>query len=136
MDILVRKYLNKLIHHILAELDHGRIGHIENIGRHSRPVAHRVRAAGIARKLRISRNGRFHVAGHIHFRNHLDVAFLGIRHNILKLVYRVIERSVRLVEIILVVIFKIPPVGIGGGGSLGDEFGVFGYLQTPALVVG
>ena len=30
VDILVRKYLNKLIHHILAELDHGRIGHIEN----------------------------------------------------------------------------------------------------------
>ena len=131
VDVLRGEDVHDFVEDVCAELHHFGIAHAEHIVADA-PPADDVVGTTRAAQLRIGSQGALHVAGHLDFGNHLDVAFGSIANNLAGFLLREIA-------------------GIGDGvvrtevtsdhralanGTDGGEFGILLDLDAPALVVG
>ena len=135
VDVLAGEYFGHVAEHGLEEIDHFVVAHVEHVVRDTGGDAHFVLLFGQAREFGIGGQSGYHVTGHIDFGHDLDVASGGVGHDLTQIGQRVVHAATvfRVVEEpgVDTVVHK----RTGATATHRSEFGIFGDLDAPALVV-
>ena len=135
VDVLAGEHFGHVAEHGLEEVDHLVVAYVEHVVRDTGGDAHLVLLFGQAREFGIGGQSGYHVTGHIDFGHDLDVASGGVGHDLTQIGQRVVHAATvfRVVEEpgVDTVVHK----RTGATATHRSEFGIFGDLDAPALVV-
>ena len=131
VDVFRGEHVDDFGQHVFHEAERLLLTRAEHVGKHAPFVLHLVGAARAA-ELRIGRQCRHHVAGHVDFGNHRDVAFGCVAHDVATLLLRVETAVANAVVDGCVAAHNRACAPTANRGQLR----VFFHFKAPALVVG
>ena len=127
--------VGQLVEHVLGKLDGAGVGHVEHVGEDAAVELDFMAPFRPAAELGITGHGGAGMAGELYFGYHLDVALLGVGHELARLVLGIEVGAVRLIrEVAPVYGVHVPRAGAHAADF--DELRVFLDFDAPALVVG
>ena len=136
VDVASGEHFRHIVEHRFEEVNHLVVADVQHIFGDTSRDTNFIRAIGEATQLWIGSKGSHHVTRHVDFGDDFDVSFGSISHNLAQ----VIEGVIHAATIFRVV--KEPTINaiahkraFTTASHLG-EFGIFGNLDAPTLVVG
>lgn len=129
MNIRRRKNIHYLIYHIFGKLQRFLISSTQYIPKYPESSSHLIRSSCTSQFRIRSQRGQ-HVTRHIDFRNHCNISFSCISHNLSRLILRIIPTDRDTIHF-----FRFPILdGTFSFRAYFCKFRIFFYLNTPTLI--
>ena len=135
MNIFAREQRADLTEHILQKLQCAFLTDAEYILGDTPPATHFIRSTRTS-QLRIGRQSRKHVTRKVDLRNHLYASCRSIIQDLLHLLMRVPHPLTVRSTIIAFLVGPASYYGLPSDSTFLSQFGIFLYLDSPALVIG